>query len=225
MAKPAVAGRVKTRLIGGISALQAAAVHAAMLRCVLARVTMAFATRVDCRLILALDMALAGADWDWMGVMPQHGLDVRWLVMEQAQGHLGQRMLAVWRQVGGGRILFLGADSPDVPLAAVVGVLPALETADAVMGRVEDGGFWTVAAQRLTPTLFDRIDWGTGSVYHQTFAAAERAGLTLVEAPSWFDVDEPADLEKLRLRLNTCTESALVQLRMGLDRICEGERP
>jgi hypothetical protein len=122
-------------------------------------------------------------------------------------------------------MVFLGADCPDVPFEAMAAILPALQTADVVLGPVPDGGYWTIAGRRLDPQLLLGIDWGTSSVYHQTRRAAERASLSVAEAPSWFDVDRPGDLDALHARIALSAEPALVHLGAQIERIFEGMPP
>jgi hypothetical protein len=68
-----------------------------------------------------------------------------------------------------------------------------------------DGGYWTLGAPRLHPALFEAIDWGTPAVFEQTLTRAAAAGLAVRRLPVWYDVDQPEDLEALRLRLTDAT--------------------
>jgi glycosyltransferase A (GT-A) superfamily protein (DUF2064 family) len=121
--------------------------------------------------------------------------------------------------------VYLGVDSPDVPTESLGSILPALDRADIATGPVDDGGYWTLAVRGWEPRIFEGIDWGTPSVYHQTLAAAKRAGLKLTTLTQWYDVDRPIDLDALYQRIEKAQEPALVQLRMELDRILEDVRP
>ena len=120
-----------------------------------------------------------------------------------------------------GRLFFLGVDSPDVPIEALSSILPALDKNDAVIGPVDDGGYWTLAVRTWEPRVFQGIDWGTPSVYHQTVTAAKRAGLELTTLTQWYDIDRPTDLEALCRRIEEAQEPALVQLRTELSQVLE----
>lgn len=202
MAKPATPGRVKTRLIGNtLDAGQAAAVHQAMLDCVLERVAswLPGGRRV---------LALAGAGGAHGGAAAPG-----WEVVDQGEGDLGARLLHVWAAVGGGAVAFLGVDSPDVPGEALRALGGSVTRSAAAAGPTEDGGYWTLAARELNASLVTRIDWGTPKVYDQTRAAAARAGLTFETLPPWDDVDTASDLARLRARLEVAAEPPLVRLR------------
>lgn len=208
MAKPAVPGSVKTRLIGNLSPHQAAQIHAIMLECVLSRASAHISQEQPIQFVLALD---APAEPDKYSHLPVRVPD-SWQRLDQGAGDLGQRVAHVWNQIGGGPALFLGVDSPDVPSGLLSSILPALADHDAVVGPTEDGGYWTLAARRAHAALLRGIDWGTDQVYHQTRNAAHRASLRLATLGSWFDVDEMADLVKLRQRIRGATEPALKRL-------------
>ncbi len=212
MAKAPEPGRVKTRLTARLSAEAAAAAHAAMMACVLTRV----AAHLSAKPVLALAGRLPAEE-----VGAATGLEVAvdpaYEVVDQGEGDLGERLASVWRRVGGGRAVFFGVDSPDVPIGHLGAIPAALAEHDAAVGPVDDGGYWTLAANRLEPALLAGIDWGTANVYHQTRAAAGRAGLDLADLPPWRDVDEPADLDALCRRLRSADEPALIELRRRLD--------
>lgn len=206
MAKAAVPGRVKTRLIPRLGAEGAAAVHSAMLDCVLERLV----THLPGRHVLAW------ADADDAAATP-----AGWETTEQGPGDLGHRLGHVWQAVGGGRVAFFGVDSPDAPAAALAAIPSAVDAADVALGPAEDGGYWTLAARRFAPTLLSPIDWGTSVVYDQTSAAARSAGLSVYPLPRWHDVDDWAGLTALRARLENTDEPPLARLRERLGRICE----
>jgi len=46
--------------------------------------------------------------------------------------------------------------------------------------------------------VFQGIPWSTDQVLNQTLAQAKTAGLAVHQVPSCFDIDWPADLERLQ---------------------------
>lgn len=219
MAKPAVQGLVKTRLIGELSPLQAAEVHLAMWRAVVERVTQAFAEEG-----VELVVALASIEQPEQTQTGKTLVDLPsgWRTIDQGQGNLGDRLDHVWRALGRGRILFLGVDSPDVPLDALHSAWAGSSGGDEVaIGPVDDGGYWTLASGSYRPALVQGIDWGSAKVYDQTWQTAVRSGLKARRLLSWHDVDDHADLQALRGRLTDTREASLVALRNALNRICK----
>ena len=225
MAKPPLAGLVKTRLIRSIGAQRAADVHAAMLDCVLTRAAAVFPPARGHRLVLSFALDLVDPDdkASSMGLGVQPGPD--WTVVRQGRGDLGQRLDHAWLEQGGGPTVFLGSDSPDVPLPALTEIERALSMSDVAIGPTEDGGYWTLGANRRDPRILSGIDWGTSKVYHQSRAATQRAALDLTELPRWFDIDEPSDFELLRRRLTVTHEPVLRRLAARLDQICKDLLP
>ena len=192
MAKQPEPGVVNTRLArsGGLDSEAAARLGWAMLACTAQRLYAASA-----RVILA-------ASPDGCASELAQALNVKFAqVIDQGTGDLGQRLEHAWETAGAGRIAFFGADTPDVPEAALRAIPQALANHDLAIGRTHDGGYWTLAAKAFHPQVLRAIDWGTDRVYDQTLQRAVEAGLEAYALPCWYDVDQPSDLEALRLRL------------------------
>jgi len=68
---------------------------------------------------------------------------------------------------------------------------------------------------------FEAIDWSTSRVYRQTLARAEQLGLRVRSVPDWYDVDEPADLERLQRDLATSADSVAPNTRAALHRLAD----
>ena len=212
MGRSAVPGEVKTRLQARLSPTRAAAVHAALMRCVLHRLP----AWLDAdRFILALDD---------LGRPEAAGeIPTPWTRMHQGTGDLGERLDDVWQTIGAGPVVFFGVDSPDVPGAALTELSHkvAADETDAAAGPVDDGGYWCLYGRRHQPALLEDIDWGSSQVYDQTRRAAASAGLNLAPLPPWHDVDDPDDLDQLRHRIADSSEPALQQLADDLVKILE----
>ncbi len=225
MAKRAVPGRVKTRLIGALTPKQTAFAHAAMRDCVMDRLVQILAADGEEKKP-AFRLALDGAEvHDVQDVGPiGEGDRPSWRLIDQGEGDLGERIARVWEAVGGGSAAFFGVDSPDVPAESLRRLASVLDDADAAVGPTDDGGYWCLAGREPLPALLRGIDWGTSRVYDQTRSAARRAGLRLAELPAWHDVDDGADLDALLARLTdiqTDHEPHLRRLRDRLTAICK----
>lgn len=190
--RPPRPGEVKTRLAREVGPGRAAALAAAFLADVWATV----ASRVWAHPVL-------------VGTEP--GLDGYGLgpveLLLQGEGDLGARMEQALTALGPTALL-VGADLPGLPAAHLDAALAALTHADVVLGPADDGGFWLLGARRFVPGALADLAWSTSTTRAQTEAALARRGLSVGYAPPWFDVDEPADLARLRELLSRVPEAA-----------------
>jgi uncharacterized protein len=67
---------------------------------------------------------------------------------------------------------------------------------DAVLAPAEDGGYVLIALKRVPPGLFDGVGWGGPRVYADT--AKKLSGRRWRALRTLWDVDRPADLERLK---------------------------
>ena len=94
------------------------------------------------------------------------------------------------------RVIFLGTDTPTLPLSYIAEAQARLSHYPVVLGPVEDGGYYLLALSEPREDLFREIDWGTSSVLEQTTAKLGSEDYTLL--PPWYDVDTAADLPRLQ---------------------------
>jgi rSAM/selenodomain-associated transferase 1 len=194
--KPARAGRVKTRLIGDLTAVQAAALHTAFVEDLLARLGR---TSCEIQLAWALDEGEA-----MPGVATFVG-DIDLPGLRQAGADLGERLHTAL--AGAARearvVAALGGDHPTLPVELVERAFAAVEAgARVVLGPAEDGGYYLIALAAPVPKrLFEEIDWSTGQVLAQTLERCRELGITPELLPVAADVDTPADLARLAERM------------------------
>jgi rSAM/selenodomain-associated transferase 1 len=174
-AKAPVPGQVKTRL--RLDSGAAAALHEAMVRDV-------FAMLATLPAELELHTDIRTDAWPRITVARK----------VQVDGDLGQKMLAA---LGGGdrQVMIVGSDAPTLPRGHLENLLAS--TADVALGPTEDGGYYAIACRRTHPKMFDGVEWSTKRAMEQTVAATRACGLSVEIGPPWFDVDSPADLERL----------------------------
>ena len=116
----------------------------------------------------------------------------------QPDGDLGERMLAAFRSAPSGTALVLvGTDCPVLGPADLRDAAALLGDADVVIAPAEDGGYGLIAGRRPVPALFERMPWGTEWVAALTRERAQREGLRVAELRTIWDVDTPADFERL----------------------------
>lgn len=184
--KPAREGRVKTRLIGDLTAAEAAALHAAFLEDLLDRLR-----EGDFELRLA--WALDAEDELPAGGVRQQGDD------------LGERLYRALSEGArdGAAVMALGSDHPTLPLALVHEAFERLERgAEVVLGPAEDGGYYLIALRphAIDPALFRGVPWSTDRVLSATLERCRNLAVELLPPAS--DVDTPEDLRRLAERMS-----------------------
>ena len=184
-------GEVKTRLarsLGRDDAPEydrAAALYRRMGRMITGAVAEAPATVTVC-----YDPPDAEAEMrDWLGSAAAQ-------YWQQGAGDLGERMSRMFTRAfeHSERVVVIGTDTPAVDARTIARALAALDTADVVLGPSRDGGYYLLALCEPRPSLFEGIEWSTGSVLAATLARARSLGLrvTLLEVEA--DVDTARDL-------------------------------
>jgi rSAM/selenodomain-associated transferase 1 len=188
--KPALPGKVKTRLIGELSAVQAAALHAAFLDDLLGRLERG---RFDLRLAWAVDSAEP---------LPVSSVPA----LRQSGGDLGHRLFRGLSEVAREfpAVGAIGSDHPDIPLSLVHQAFDKLVGgADVALGPADDGGYYLIALRReaLRPEIFQEVPWSSSDVLEVTLDHCRELDLKVALLPTGSDVDTPADLDRLCRRL------------------------
>ena len=189
--KPARPGRVKTRLVGALSAAQAAALHEAFLGDLCERLTGAptFALRLAWALEEGEELPASE-----LPAMLQRGRD------------LGERLFDALAAAAVDRALVaaVGSDHPELARSRVEEAFAALAAgSQGAIGPASDGGYYLIALRReaLLPRLFADVPWSTGEVLARTLDRCAELGLAVSLLPEESDVDTPADLERLTASL------------------------
>ena len=174
IAKRPVPGRVKTRLIGLLTADQAAALAAASLTDTLAAIE-----NVPCRQRMLL------FDGDPTGWLPSG-----WLHQRQVSGDLDERLVAGFEAAGGGPALLVGMDTPQLAVDQL-----AFDPGryDAALGMASDGGYWAIGLRE--PARAASVIRGvpmstehTGAVQLQRML---EVGMAVQVLPVLSDIDTP----------------------------------
>lgn len=137
-------------------------------------------------------------DW-WLG--SELDLPPAVFIRRQEGSDLGQRMWNACRKLKNqyDRLVLLGTDSPTVPLAYIEAACRPRKGRCYCVGPATDGGYYLLAFSRLHQEVFSAMPWGTNQVLQQTLERIPRQETVLL--PRWFDVDRPADLQRLRREL------------------------
>jgi hypothetical protein len=94
--------------------------------------------------------------------------------------------------------VIVGTDHPTLPLAFLDEAIRSLaERNTVVLGPTEDGGYYLLGLNEVVPSLFEGLTYGHAGVFAEALARAAGAGMRPVLLPPWYDVDTPAELERL----------------------------
>lgn len=188
-AKAPAAGEVKTRLVPVLGETGAAALHAGLVRHALATARRsARAVELWCAPDEAHPFFARCAEEFGAELHRQQGRD------------LGARMKSAFERAleAGSRLVLIGSDCPALTAAHIAQASEALLDHDAAFAPAEDGGYVLVGLARPLPFLFEGVDWGTPAVMGQTRARLAGQGVRWKELATLWDVDRPADYERLR---------------------------
>lgn len=198
LAKAPVAGQVKTRLIGALTAEDTADLYAAFLSDTFALMEAIADEREALRLVLCYtpegeEEALEKVEREGSLMLIQRGADL---------GERLQNCFADLFELGYETVVIVGGDSPTLPGEHVWDAFESLtDDNQVVIGPTEDAGYYLIGMPRLQPAVFTDIPWSTAQVLPVTRERAQSAALDLIELPVWYDVDTPQDLERLRAEL------------------------
>ena len=194
-AKNPVSNQVKTRLLPFISAEQAASLYRAFL--------------VDwCNTLSKIttsDLVIAYTPPDSLCEL-QTLIGENAIYIPQIGSGLGERLISAsrWaRDQGYEKFLFVGSDSPTLPIQYINQAIELLGSRDIVIGPSTDGGYYLIGfaktgAERTIPAIFEDTMWSTDLVFRQTLEEVAAVGAQLGLLPPWYDVDTPAELRFLR---------------------------
>jgi glycosyltransferase A (GT-A) superfamily protein (DUF2064 family) len=97
--------------------------------------------------------------------------------------------------------LLIGVDAPELRASDLRRALRLLRSGcDVVLAPAEDGGYALIACRRAPRPIFERIDWGGNEVAAQTVERFARLRLRWRTLRTVWDIDRPADVDRLRGR-------------------------
>lgn len=209
MAKAPRPGTVKTRLCPPLLATEAAALY----RCFLLDKIATVGGLVDARPVIAYTPDDARTEFDVLApgfaLVAQDGADLG------ARLHATLSGLLAAGHVGA---IAVDSDTPTLPSGFLQQAVDCLTRPgpDVVLGPTEDGGYYLIGVRAPHRELFERMPWSTSDVMEITRHRAAAAGLRALCLSSWFDVDTPDDLERLRATLDKANDPTACETRRFL---------
>ena len=70
-----------------------------------------------------------------------------------------------------------------------------------VLGPTADGGYYLIGLKQPHSHLFADVPWGTATVAQTTRHRAAEVGLTVLELPEWYDIDDAESFGWLRAEI------------------------
>ncbi len=202
LAKAPVPGLAKTRLIPALGAAGAARVQRSFTRAAVQLAAQAGARPV------ALWCAPSPAHRLFRALRATTSVDL----MPQCSGDLGLRMTHAMEHHFDVHpalaLLIIGTDCPMLSPGHLQQAAGALSQHDVVLIPAEDGGYVLVGMRRCVPEVFHDIAWSTPEVMDQTRQRMRAAGVSWCELEPLWDVDLPADWQRLQRMLDIQPESS-----------------
>ncbi|KAJ1458159.1 hypothetical protein M885DRAFT_94471 [Pelagophyceae sp. CCMP2097] len=234
--KMPVKGSSKTRLVPALGADGALLVADALLRDTLLRYgrasELAAWRRVACFApptaaaaaaladVLASLFGADGGPWE-CAPMTSHSGDL-------ASSNLGDLLGAEYarvRQANSGPVVFVGMDSPDLPIEFVVDAAATAADGAAAIVPATDGGYVALALPASAPrAVFDDVEWSTANTAASQSSRIKSCGVDCIAAAAaWEDVDDVEDLRNLAARLQK-TPGLCPALEAFLPKLCDPRR-
>ena len=197
-AKAPLAGQVKTRLIGMLTAEEAAALYVCFLRDTFALMEAVQEERETLSLVLCYTPAteleaFEAAEIDGCLMLAQRG------------NNLGERLqncLVDLFELGFAAVVIIGADSPSLPAEFLSEAFERLQIpVQVVIGPAKDGGFYLAGMNAPHTSLFDHLAWDTEDTFSQIQQRAVEMNTKLSLLPEWYDIDTIADLQQLQAEI------------------------
>ena len=195
LAKAPIAGSVKTRLVPPLTHEQAALLYRALLIDQLEHLR----GLTGCELFLLFAPPSAEAEMRALAPSAYH-------LSPQQGDDLGARMASAFgamRRAGYKNIILIGGDLAPVPRDYFAAAFMFLESPDrrVVLGPSLDGGYYLIGANQPIDELFHGMTWSHEQVLAQTQARLITLNMRYFLLPTWFDVDTPADIDRLESQI------------------------
>ena len=123
-------------------------------------------------------------------------------LIPQCGATLGERLeyvLTHCLQAGFKHVAAMNSDSPNLPANYLEKAFDQLadESIDVVLGPCEDGGYYLIGWKQPYPKLVRELEMSTHHVLDDTLAIAAAEKLRIALLPTWYDIDNVADLRRM----------------------------
>jgi rSAM/selenodomain-associated transferase 1 len=192
VAKRPAAGQTKTRMTPPLAPGTAAALYECFLKDTLSLMRLVPATQ---QVIAYLPQ---GEENYFQGLAPGFEL------LLQNGSDLGSRLnhaTTHFLAQGYRKVVIMDSDSPTLPVEHLVEAFDVLDDFDLSLGPCEDGGYYLIGLKQPAPRLLVDVQMSTPYVVDETLALAAEEDLSVHMLPEWYDVDDAAELVRLKHEL------------------------
>jgi uncharacterized protein len=218
MTKAPQAGRVKTRLVPPLTPEEAAELNKCFLRDTVAAISICCsgglrppnaaserphpsADRAPLQCCGVAVYTPVGAESAYYDILPAD-----FSLLLQRGDKFGERLYFAVEDLfkcGFESVCLVDSDSPTVPAEHYAEAVEQLSTREdlVVLGPSDDGGYYLIGVKKPHRHLFEQIAWSTERVLNQTIQRATEIGLEVKLLPAGYDVDDDANLRRLRNEL------------------------
>ena len=121
----------------------------------------------------------------------------------QTGQNLGEKMKSALDktvELGYKKSILIGSDIPLIRKENIINAFEILNTKDIVISPTQDGGYYLIGTKTAVPNIF-AIEFSTHSVFEKTCDLIAKNNLTYGVGDTLFDIDEKADILRLREKL------------------------
>ena len=119
---------------------------------------------------------------------------------EQPQGDIGERMCHAaamhFAQTDAPPLLIIGTDCAVLAPGHLQEAARILASNDVCLIPAEDGGYVLIGLRKMIPEIFQEVAWSTSAVLSQTLARCTLVDASVVQLPTLWDIDDPADWQR-----------------------------
>ena len=132
-------------------------------------------------------------------------------VVAQTGEGLAAGLTSVFTQyaaAGRRRVIAFNSDSPHLPKTVLESAFDTLASCDLIVGPTYDGGYYLVGATASYPELFVGSGMGTVNALEELLSHARALQLCVGFTDTFYDIDVPADLNRLAAELEAAADRA-----------------
>ena len=186
-----VPGSTKTRLMPYLSDSQCAMLHKCFVRDIAREMR-----KADADIIVAY----TGGEPEFLRKVFGHNA----IFISQRGDGLGAKMenaISDALSLGYEKVILTGSDIPDIEAESVDTAFALLDVSDVVIGPTADGGYYLIGMKEVRHEAFNAKLYGVSTVFEETIASMQKAGLSVCKADTYEDIDVPADIADFRDRM------------------------